>query len=348
MKILVGLLMLVTFGICAQAQEAKVIAELAASAEQVVKNSPFSADAVSESVQTLADGNRIVHSSTSKLYRNSEGRFRREMTAGSGAAPLSWTYAGGPEVTILDPVAGLRFQLDSAARIANSVVLRAMPEIKIATAMTDSQKAELEQKLTEARAKGQFTDVQKLAAEKAIVDSIKASTMIAPAAVVGPVEPRLATAPVSVAGISGGVGYAVGVGFGVGNGSKFESRTEELGTQNIEGVEAEGTRRITTIPAGAIGNDRPIETVYERWYSKELQLVVMSKTSDPRFGEQTYTLKNIVRSEPDPALFTVPQGYRIVSDAGSVYRLSAAKAELEKAAAAKPAQGAVTYVKNKP
>jgi hypothetical protein len=65
--------------------DAKVTAEIVASSpDKVVKNAPFSAEAVSESVQTLADGNRIVRSSTSKLYRNSEGRFRREFTGGTG------------------------------------------------------------------------------------------------------------------------------------------------------------------------------------------------------------------------------------------------------------------------
>ena len=98
------------------------------------------------------------------------------------------------------------------------------------------------------------------------------------------------------------------------NGQKWETRTEQLGVQNFEGVDAEGTRTITTIPADAIGNERPIEIVYERWYSKELQMIVYSKHSDPRFGEQTYRLTNINRSEPDPSLFQVPTSYRIVNE----------------------------------
>jgi len=97
------------------------------------------------------------------------------------------------------------------------------------------------------------------------------------------------------------------------NGQKWETRTEQLGVQNFEGVDAEGTRTITTIPADAIGNERPIEIVYERWYSKELQMIVYSKHSDPRFGEQTYRLTNVNRNEPDPSLFQVPNSYRIVS-----------------------------------
>src|ERR1700675_1466087 len=45
-----------------------------------VKNAPFSADAITESSHTLADGNHIRQSVNSKVYRDSEGRTRREQT----------------------------------------------------------------------------------------------------------------------------------------------------------------------------------------------------------------------------------------------------------------------------
>src|SRR6185369_9466092 len=86
---------------------------------------------------------------------------------------------------------------------------------------------------------------------------------------------------------------------------------EQLGKQIIEGVEVEGTRTTVTIPAGDIGNERPIEIVSERWYSPELQLVVMTRHSDPRFGETTYKLTNINRTEPVKSLFEVPPGYTV-------------------------------------
>ena len=86
---------------------------------------------------------------------------------------------------------------------------------------------------------------------------------------------------------------------------------ENLGKQSIEGVEAEGTRTTITIPAGEIGNDRAIQIVSERWYSPELQLVVMTRHSDPRFGETTYKLTNINRMEPAKSLFEVPSGYTV-------------------------------------
>jgi TonB family protein len=103
---------------------------------------------------------------------------------------------------------------------------------------------------------------------------------------------------------------------GPGNRVKVESRTEQLGTQMVEGIAAEGTRYIDTIPAGAIGNEREINIVRERWYSPELQMVVLTKHVDPRYGESTQRLTNIDRSEPDASLFQVPDGYEIKEGLG--------------------------------
>jgi hypothetical protein len=90
-----------------------------------------------------------------------------------------------------------------------------------------------------------------------------------------------------------------------------EEQTEKLGTQVIEGLEATGTRTTVTIPAGSIGNERPIEVVSERWYSPELQAVVLSTHRDPRFGDNTYRLTGIQRVEPDKSLFEVPADYTV-------------------------------------
>ena len=88
--------------------------------------------------------------------------------------------------------------------------------------------------------------------------------------------------------------------------------TEDLGSQTMEGVLVNGVRTTRTIPAGQIGNDRPISIVTEVWTSPELKAIVYSKRSDPRMGEQTFELKNIVRSEPDPSLFAVPTDFKVV------------------------------------
>jgi hypothetical protein len=89
------------------------------------------------------------------------------------------------------------------------------------------------------------------------------------------------------------------------------AKSEDLGKQTIEGVNAEGSRTTTTIEAGAIGNDRPIQIVSERWYSPELQTVLMTKTTDPRMGESAFSLTNVHRGEPGAYLFQVPAGYTI-------------------------------------
>jgi hypothetical protein len=95
------------------------------------------------------------------------------------------------------------------------------------------------------------------------------------------------------------------------NTSSMETKTEPLGKQVIEGVEAEGTRTITTIPAGEIGNERPIEVVSERWYSPELQTNILTRRTDPRTGETVYRLTNIHRGEPSASMFEVPAGYTL-------------------------------------
>jgi TonB family protein len=90
-----------------------------------------------------------------------------------------------------------------------------------------------------------------------------------------------------------------------------EVKSESLGTQTVEGVEAEGTRIIRTIPAGSMGNERPIEITYERWYSQELQLDILIKSVDPRAGESAQQLTNINRGEPDASLFEAPPDYTV-------------------------------------
>jgi hypothetical protein len=92
--------------------------------------------------------------------------------------------------------------------------------------------------------------------------------------------------------------------------------TQSLGTQMIGGISAEGTRTTRTIPAGQIGNEKPIEITVERWYSSDLQTDVLIKRTDPRGATTVFQLANVVRSEPDSALFQVPSDYTVVSGRG--------------------------------
>src|SRR5206468_11547216 len=86
---------------------------------------------------------------------------------------------------------------------------------------------------------------------------------------------------------------------------------ESLGTRQIEGIAANGTKRTEVIPTGRIGNDRPIEITDERWESPELKVLLLSRHHDPRTGDVEYRLTNIVRAEPPRELFAPPSDYTI-------------------------------------
>lgn len=95
-----------------------------------------------------------------------------------------------------------------------------------------------------------------------------------------------------------------------GSDAKSDSK-ESLGTKLFDGVPADGTLTTIVIPEGTIGNDKPVKITEERWYSSELQVIVMSRRNDPRAGETLFQLTNIQRNEPDPSLFQVPAGYTL-------------------------------------
>jgi hypothetical protein len=218
-----------------------------------VKAAPYSAQAVNEMVQTLADGNHIKSSSSSMLYRDSQGRERREET-------MKGAVSG---IFITDPVDGVSYML--------------MPGTK------------------EARKTPQ----------RAVNFSVRGGAGAGRGG-------QMTTETRSFSFSTGGGGQETFV-FSNSevNFSKANTKVEHLGTQTIEGVSAEGTRTTVTIPEGQIGNELPIVTVSERWYSPELQVTVMSTRSDPRTGTTTYKLTNINRSEPSPAMFQVPADYTV-------------------------------------
>jgi hypothetical protein len=254
---------------------------------KTIKGAPYSAEAVTESIQTLADGNRIVNKFTSQVYRDSEGRTRREQTlkglgpVGSGEEPLQTIF-------INDPVAGVTYSLDTRSHTAH----KSMPfQFQIMTRSGKPGENQFE-----------FRSGQGAGSTNVIVTS-----PVGP----GPGPGTRVPPPPGVVEhfdirTEGAAGFAIRTKPAPGNEVK-----EQLGKQMIEGVEAEGTRTTITIPAGEIGNERAIEIVSERWYSPELQLVVMTRHSDPRSGETTYKLTNINRTEPAKSLFEVPAGFTV-------------------------------------
>ncbi len=92
--------------------------------------------------------------------------------------------------------------------------------------------------------------------------------------------------------------------------------TTDLGTQVVNGVNAQGKTRTHTIPAGAMGNAQPVVSTSETWYSPDLQVIVAAKRNDPLSGQANYALTNIQRTAPNATLFQVPSDYTIQDEPG--------------------------------
>lgn len=115
--------------------------------------------------------------------------------------------------------------------------------------------------------------------------------------------------------------------------------TENLGTQNVNGVNATGVRTTMIIPKGQIGNNRDIKVMTERWSSNDLQMLVKSVNSDPRFGDTTYQLTKITQSAPDAALFQIPPDYTVTEVPGAFRSVTLAPKAKQRPGVAIPAPG---------
>jgi len=261
---------------------------------KVVKGAPYSATAITEHVQTLSDGNQIIHKNESKLFRDSEGRTRTEQTLGTIG---KWTSGGEAQqhIIITDPVADVSYSLDQRTHTAYRFVFRQKeaPADAIKKRSADAAQSKTftinGQTVTQAEFEA-MAEKKRMAKE----NLLKMPRKEAPNDLV--MEKQIDMFQQGIPRIEA---------------SQGQKKEESLGTQTIEGVTAEGTRLTFTVPAGEIGNTLPMELVRETWYSPELQLVVMSKFRDPRSGETTYRLTNLTRSEPDHSLFGVPADYNV-------------------------------------
>ena len=256
---------------------------------RTVTGAPYCGEAVRESVQVLADGNRIVRRSASRVCRDGKGRVRREELGSDGQVK---------SVAITDPTSGTSLVFDPAANLAHRAEVATLisptgtaeeaaterrvtvfysPEVKPHTQFKAAQEAELKAKQH---------------AEQTAATHAAAKTHITEHVTVSPAG-AMTWVAASQAGTSS------------------PATKEDLGQQVIEGVTVTGTRTTTVISAGAIGNELPITVTSEEWLSPDLKVLVMTKHADPRSGETTYRLTGITRGEPDPSMFELPAGVTI-------------------------------------
>ncbi len=228
-----------------------------ANSSKPVIGAPYTATAITETTQVLADGNRIVNKSTALLARDNQGRTRREETMGAlGPLPVK-----APRMAFIsDPIANANYVLDLNARTAH--VVKTDGEV-LARQVPDGPEGTFHKRVVVTRAGGP------------------------------------------------GLGMDQTIAFVGAANEAGDVKTQSLGTQVIEGVAAEGKRVTRIIPAGQIGNERPLVITSEVWTSPDLQMVVLSKRNDPRFGETVYRVTDINRAEPDASLFEVPAGFSV-------------------------------------
>ena len=358
---------------------------------KVVKGKPYSAEIVSEHIQTLGDGNRITRKSNASVARDSEGRTRQESIL-QAYGPFAEAMKDLPRhISIYDPVARTTFMLNPKEKTA--IKMPQLLDIRVENLMSGSAKdaAIRETKITASSPSEAVTisstrpipQIQRVsggvlsakainkvqpqypatakaagaqgAVQVAITVNEKGEVLTADA-VGGPPLLRDAASeaahlwkfqpteiqgqPVKVQGIltfnftlndsaapaisatekirtavpNPGAMMNQDIRIFKGGDSKYEKKSEPLGKQNLEGVECEGTRSVMTIPAGELGNDNPINVITETWTSTDLQVTVLRKFNDPRFGEDIYRLTNISRSEPDKELFKVPADFKIIEE----------------------------------
>jgi len=242
-----------------------------------VKGAPYSALETIENTQTLGDGTHINRTTQTMVYRDGAGRMRRE-------TPDS--------VTIWDPVANVSYALDPKTQTAMRLPLGLGTLGPVGPGTV-----------------GPIINEQRGPNGQTMRFVYRAGGVATAGAL--PLPP---SAPMPEPGAQSSDTFFLATGAVPGLSAmqvKLTPKSEPLGQQTIEGVSAGGTRMTSTIEAGQIGNDRPIQIVDERWYSSEIATAVKWTHSDPRSGQETMQLTNISRAEPSPDLFQVPANYQI-------------------------------------
>jgi hypothetical protein len=266
---------------------------------RLVKGAPYSAEAVSETRQTLGDGNVISHEDRSRVFRDGEGRTRQEM------------YRRGElrSIYINDPVAHASYTLLPRSKVAVKIARDSRtPRGSGDPASGGDLRVE----------KTTRTIVIDKDAQPGTREEVRVRVMRGdddrdlPAPPAPPLTPPPPLPPGTWESLPMPAPFPGELSM------RFQSppdaadhATKKLGTKEIEGVKAEGVSTVWTIPAGQIGNRNPINITRETWTSPELQVTVYSRYSDPRSGESIYRLAAVKRTEPSPDLFKVPEGYKV-------------------------------------
>jgi hypothetical protein len=214
-----------------------------------ISGAPFSGVMNVQSATNFADGNRIVRTNTVRYFRDGQGRTRTERP---GLNMQGIPAAGGPIVTITDPVSGKQIHMFPGHQSASVFNLpRGVPVSQPATLSACN------------------------------------GENIPPFALMG-----------------------IGMAIGAGQYTEASTSTTSLGQKVVNGLNATGCRIVRTIPAGVLGNEKPITSTTDQWVSSELGMTVQLSETSSLGGSITMNLEQTVLAEPDASLFAVPANYK--------------------------------------
>ena len=280
---------------------------------QSAEGKPIFAEFVTEHHQDFTDGNRITRSTTSTIYRDAQGRIRRESQLSMPGLPAG--IASATFVTIVDRRLGCGWVLNPQEMVAHRYPLSGQGPSYVARLnaqggghlLPRNGKSAAGNAASAGSRRWQphaFNPHMRLSQDSAISPGAMSAASGEPGAAAQP-----AGAQPEETDFAGSPAMRIDQPFLA---APNPVRTENLGEQLILGFRAHGTRVITTLPAGEIGNDRPIDIVSEQWFSPDLELVMRSMHRDPWGGEFTTTVTRISRGEQRAELFTVPSQYRVI------------------------------------
>jgi hypothetical protein len=256
-----------------------------------VTGKPLAAEIVTERHQVL-QGEEVTRSTTSVIYRDGEGRIRREsqlLVPGLPADVAHFSY-----ITIVDQQRGCGWYLDPQEKVAQRYELNGSGPSYVARVSVRGSGSEALREPS-----GVADDASHLQRS-------------------GPGQ-AIAMKPVAAGAAQGGVhGVASAPEMRINQpflAAPHPVRIENLGEELILGVRAHGTRIITTVPAGQIGNDHAIDIVSEQWYAPELDLVMRGMHRDPWGGEIDTRVTKLTPGDQPASLFQVPHSYKIVDSA---------------------------------
>jgi hypothetical protein len=283
--VMASLLVLLTGATSAIANNPSGSDAAAAAKSSNVKNAPFSADVITQYDRTLDNGGHIHRESRGKVYRDSQDRMRTESQT-SGLQPGS--ERSDHHITITDPLQQVVIYLNPKNKTATIFHFGDVGPAPVTTAKQSKPKDKAKIRI------GGQPGIGGGPTDTLGVPQVPSGQGNAPSN--GSIPARDSTTSRMDASVLANTAGATVV---------------PLGTKTIEGGSATGSRTTRIMNPGTMGNDRPIVFISDTWTSTDLKVMVLTETDDGQAGHSTMKLVNIVRSEPNPALFQVPPDYTV-------------------------------------